>query len=140
MTEAVSLTLLAVAGTLLGVAIGIIGTYFVSIRLASNHAKSLAGLCLRDSFAPEVVKLQSFVGEEPSIEIPRILEAAFEKHHMAANGFAFFLTKDEAKSFTEAWRKYCTTEDQNKTNFEQYLFFPEEAINRIYAILQFTKN
>lgn len=134
-----SLAIFTLAGAIVGATIGIIGTYFVAVRLARNHAKTLAGLRLRDAFAPEVVKLQHFVGEEPSGEIPCILEVAFEKHHMAANQFAFFLTKDETKSFTEAWRKYCTTKDQNKNNFEQYLVAPDEAIDRIYAILEFTR-
>ena len=48
MTETESLALLAAAGTLLGATIGVLGTYFVSVRLARNHAKTIAKLRLRD--------------------------------------------------------------------------------------------
>ena len=76
MTETESLAILAVAGTLLGAAIGVLGTYFVSIRLARNHAKTIAKLHLRDAFIPELTQLQisSDVGVE---NIPNMLGAAF---------------------------------------------------------------
>lgn len=138
MPETISLTLLAVAGTLLGVALGIVGTYFVSIRLARNHAKALAGLRLRDAFAPEVVKIQHLEDEE-FIQIPDILEVAFEKHHMAANEFVFFLDKVEAQLFIKTWREYCANEDANGTDFYQYAFDRDTAIGHIYKVLEFTK-
>jgi hypothetical protein len=138
MTEAVSLAILAVAGTLLGTAIGVIGTYFVSIHLARNHAKSLVGQRLRDAFAPEIFKVK-ISDTERTYQAPDILNAAFEKHYMAVNEFEFFLNPKEHIAFTKAWEKYASRNSDEK-RFEKYLVSPEEAIDNIYAILDFTKH
>ena len=139
MTDTTGLTIFGFACTILGAAIGIVGTYFVAVRLARDHTKILAGMRLRDAFAPEVVKIQH-LDEKTSHEAPRILEAAFEKHHMAANQFGFFLRNDESKSFIQAWRKYCTSNNEDKPDFDQYIVLPEEVVDRIYAILEFTRH
>ncbi len=131
--------ILGFACTLLGAAIGIAGSYLAGMKLARYHAKALAGQRLRDAFAPEVIKLKHLIGEEPSNDFPDFLEASFDKHFMAVHEFAFFLSKQEAPCFTKAWQKYCTSNDKNKIDFDQYLGTPEEAMYRIHDILQFTK-
>ena len=136
MTEAQTLAVFSIAATLLGAAIGILGSYFVATRLARNHAQAIAGMRLREAFSTEIVKLQH-LPESEFFKIPEILETAFEKHHLAGNEFGFFLVKGEAVSFVKTWRKYCTDEN-GKKNFEQYMAAPELAIERIKAILRFT--
>ena len=139
MPENISNTLLAVAGTLLGVAFGILGTYFVSLHLARNHAKSLAGLRLRDAFAPEIAKIR-LLTEETRHKAPDILRTAFEKHLMAANEFDFFLSKNERIAFAKAWEQYIARDSDRQDRFDKYLVLPEEAIEAIYVILEFTKH
>ena len=132
------IALIGVGATILGVLLGTWITFRFSLRLANLHSKRLAGIRLRDAFAPEIVKLQHLKGEE-LVQAPDILEVAFDKHHMAANEFAFFLDKEEAPSFTKAWREYCTSAYEEGTDFYQYRGDRDTAIDRIYAILEFTK-
>ncbi len=137
MPEIISSTLLAVAGTLLGVALGILGTYFVSIHIARNHAKAFSGQRLRDAFAPEIFKVKISINEG-TYQTPHILNSAFEKHYMAVNEFDFFLNPKEHIAFIKAWEEYASR-NSNEKRFEKYLVLPDEAIDRIYAILEFTK-
>jgi hypothetical protein len=137
MPENISNTLLAVAGTLLGVTIGILGTYFVSVHLARKHTKTIAAQRLRDAFAPEVVKLQHLEDYEYS-QVQDILKAAFDKHQMAINEFGFLLNNDKLKTLTMAWREYCTVGDVY-CYFQQYDKDPKTAIDRIQAIIALTR-
>lgn len=138
MTEAESLAILAVAGTALGAAVGVLGTYFVSVRLARNYAKALAGQRLRDAFAPEIFKLK-ISDSERTYKAPEILNSAFDKHYMAVNEFDFFLNPKEHIAFTKAWEKYASR-NSDEQRFEKYLVSPEEAAENIYEILEFTKH
>ena len=139
MPENISHTLLAVAGTLLGVAFGILGTYFVSVHLARKHTKTLAGLRLHDAFAPEIFKIKT-LNEDTRYQAPDILRAAFEKHYMAVNQFDFLLNEKEHIAFTKAWEEYISRDNDKENRFDKYMVAPEEAIDRIYAILEFTKH
>ena len=140
MTDTQAIILAAVIG-LVGGAIGIIGTYIGSVKLARINNKSLAGFRLREAFAPELIILQH--PEERGIaEIPYILKTAFGKHQMAVNEFRFFLTDNELTSFNNVWEEY-----DDYTDFNKYIVLPttakediQKAINRIEAILDFTKD
>ena len=142
MTETESLALLAVAGTLLGATIGVLGTYFVSVRLARNHAKTIAKLRLRDAFMPELTKLQT--SDDVGVaEIPNMLGAAFPKHQTAINEFRFFLNGNNLDAFDKAWREYHYDPNEITPKFIQYSdeVDPDRQVvmERIQAILDFTR-
>ncbi len=139
MTETESLAILAVVGTLLGAAVGVIGTYFVSIRLARNHAKTIAGLRLRDAFSPELARLQTSNAFGVT-EIPDMLKAGLSKHQAAVNEFRFFLKGRNLKSFNQTWDKYKEDEDFVSHMVEPDGGGPDSAIKAIEAILNFTND
>ena len=129
-------------GAVIGGTIGIVGTYIGAIKLARINNKSLAGMRLREAFAPELAKLQH--PERSGVaEFAEILERAFEKHQMAVNEFRFFLTGDELTSFNKAWREYYSYPHEDKPNFSKHMMLSDEdiqnTIKEIEAILNFTK-
>jgi hypothetical protein len=129
-----------IVGTLLGALVN----HILSFDRSRRDAKRFAGLKLRESFAPELARLQT----QQNFLLPEssdLLERAFEKHHMAVNEFRFFLAGDELDSFTKAWEEYYKDPTgSDKPYFSQYMALSKEdiqkAIDRIKAILEFTKN
>jgi len=143
MNQTTGLAIFGFACTILGAAIGIVGSYFVAIRLARNHAKTIAGLRLRDAFAPEFIKLQTSEAFGLT-EIPDMLKAAFPKHKMAVDEFMFSLKGKQLDAFDKIWREYYCDPDEETPKFIQYCdeLDPDHqiAIKRIQAIRKFTKN
>lgn len=146
--------LITVAGTLFGVWLGslisrrasreaIAATHQNAIELIHINSKKIAGLRLREAFAPELAKLQHPEGRGIA-EFSHILEVAFEKHQMAVNEFRFFLAGDELDSFNKAWREYYSYPYEDKPNFSKHMMLSEEdiqkTINEIKTILKFTKD
>ncbi|MBI4232725.1 hypothetical protein HY605_05845 [Candidatus Peregrinibacteria bacterium] len=149
----------ALMGAVVGALVGGGIAYLISnnqIRTAQRNAidlihinsKKLAGMRLRDAFAPELARLQYPEGYRIT-EFSHMLEAAFGKHQMAINEFRFFLKNDELASFNEAWKEYyrCPYKPkEDKPDFTKFVILPEkskesikEIINQIEVILEFTK-
>lgn len=134
-------SLIAVAGTLLGVLLGAWLTYRFAAVLANDAAKRFAGVKLREAFAPELAKFSQPDRLNMIISID-ILENAFDKHQIAVNEFRFYLTGKELKAFDRAWRDYYCAPD-NQVDFSRYLGGAEEmkeALTRMEAIVAFTKH
>lgn len=143
MTDAV----IGLIGTIIGGAIGVIGTYIGAVKVAQKQILMDAGRKLREAFQPELTILE---GAGRQVNTIAILEAAFQKHSIAVNDFMYTLIgcKCKPSAFNQAWEQYhCTDNGNNKLihSLDQYGGFPSErddnrklAIDRINRILSFT--
>jgi hypothetical protein len=122
----------------LGTFVGAWITFCFALRLANITARRFAGVKLREAFAPEIAKFSQPLNIILSTDI---LEAAFEKHHIAVNEFRFYLTDREHEAFDKAWQDYyCAPNGQR--DFSPYFGGDEErqeALARMEAIVAFTK-
>lgn len=141
--SAYQIAIIGIGGTIVGVLTGVLLTYWFALKLANKNAKHIASIRLRDAFAPEIAKLNHPDGYSLA-DVPHFLEIAFEKHQIAINNFRFFLTNKDGAAFDKAWHAYYKDSCEDKPNFTQYMTLSnkdtEKAINRIMAILEFTKN
>jgi hypothetical protein len=137
------IALIAGGFTILGALLGTWLAFRFSLKLADINSKRVAGLRLREAFAPELAKLQHSQGYGLT-QIPHILQAALERHQAAINEFRFFLKGDELDSLNKAWKEYYYDPYGDKPDFNQYTEVDvgniQKAIDRIQAILEFTKN
>ena len=132
------LALIGIGGTVLGAVVGAWLTYRFSIAVANGNARRVAGVKLREAFAPEIARFSQPLNM--IISIP-ILEAAFEKHNIAVNEFRFYLTGRERDAFEKAWHCYYCAPDGQR-DFSQYFGGEEErkdALARMEAIVEFTQ-
>src|SRR4051812_5739845 len=97
------LTTVPVVAALVGAWVGARLTHRHAIALADSNARRFAGVKLREAFAPEIAK---FSGPLNMIGSTDILEAAFEKHHIAVNEFRFYLSAKKQGAFYKAWHDY----------------------------------
>jgi hypothetical protein len=131
------LALIGVGGTVLGALIGAWLTYRFSLVIANDNARRVAGVQLREAFAPEIARFSQPLNMIISTDI---LETAFTKHHLAVNEFRFHLTSQKRETFEKAWHDYyCATDGQ--VDFSQYFGGEKErktALARMEAIVAFT--
>lgn len=136
------IALVGVGGTVLGVLLGAWLTYRFAMSLAESGALRLAGIKLREAFAPEIAKFSHPERVHPFAS-SNILEAAFEKHQAAVNEFRLYLKSHQLDGFDRAWQDYYYAPGNNPVDFSQYFGGIEEvklALARMKAIVAFTKS
>ncbi|HET6514144.1 MAG TPA: hypothetical protein VFG09_03215 [Thermodesulfovibrionales bacterium] len=133
----------AIIGAIFGGIIGGIGTYIGAVRITRRTNRTIAGIRLREAFAPERTWLLNFEGF-PASEPCRILENAFPKHEAAIYEFSFFLRDTELEAFNKAWKEYHKPNSKNKCNFSPDAAVTPDAMKnvlvRMEAVLEFTKD
>lgn len=135
--------------TILGTLLGTFITYRFALRLSNLSAQRLAKIKLREAFIPTLSQIRH--PDKNSLPIDEILEADFIKHQTAVDEYRFFLSGVNLHAFTKAWEEYYADQKTKKKSLSQYSEFldvdniypkpaREMAIDRIEAILEFTKN
>ena len=133
----------AIVGAIFGGIIGGIGTYIGAVRITRRTNRVIAGIRLREAFAPERTWLLNFDGF-PAYEPCKVLEIAFPKHEAAVYEFSFFLEGEELERFNRAWKEYHKPNSNNKCNFTPDAAVTSDAmknvITRMENVLEFTKD
>jgi len=97
--------LIAGGFTVVGALLGSFVTYRFALHLSSVNVRRDAGRRLREAFAPERASLHPITGAK-DIDVERLLQASWPKHHAAVSELAFHLPQDQRAAFEHAWREY----------------------------------
>lgn len=121
-----------------------------SIRLAEIQRRHEAGVKFRLAFYDELAVLSEWNNKD--INIPALLEKAFQKHLAAALEFANFLCIDDRDKFISKWQEYYQDESgsNNSMYYHDFLKYStigevsnkanrELAINRLEHLLSYAK-
>ena len=112
MTEAVA--------ALLGALVGIIGTYFFSLRLLKDQRRQEAASRFREAFAPEAAKCKA----KGEFRIKEVVAEALPRHEKAVILYEPFVKDSELMHFRSSWEKYCALNEYSNLND----FAPEPGI------------
>ena len=133
------IALIAGGFTIVGALLGSFVTYRFALHLSSVNARRDAGRRLREAFEPERAALHPVTGAK-GLDVERLLQASWPKHHAAVSELAFQLPQEQRASLEQAWRDYY--EVGGSTRFFDYYMGdnPRQKFQeRVDAILRFTQ-
>jgi hypothetical protein len=132
---------IGVGGTLLGVILGMIGTYCFSLRLARKNNRIAAGAKLRAAFAPIIAEYNSrLIKGDFYLCSDNFFENALINQRTAIEEYRWFVPPERQRAYQQAWEDYHFK--YGGLYFTDYIVGDNRQKlfkQRIDAILRFTK-